>query len=199
MQNTTTREIILKAAMARFGHYGFNKTTMAEIAKDCDMSAANIYRHFDGKNDIIAVLATDLLRHQESRLRNIVTCKSSSSPEKLRNFFIESLVITKQYATEQPKMKEMVDFICQERFDLVRIHKKNKLEFVNIILQEGVASGEFIIADTAILRTAEGIIDATVMFHTPLFIDMYCTEKLESSCDKILDLLLAAITQRPQD
>ena len=31
---------ILDAAFARFGQYGLGKTTMAEIAKDCDMSAA---------------------------------------------------------------------------------------------------------------------------------------------------------------
>lgn len=196
MPNPTTRETILEAAGARFRHYGFNKTTMAEIAKDCGMSAANIYRHFNGKNDIIAVLATDLLGRQETRLGEIVACKSSNYSEKLRKFFTESLVITRKYVTEQPKMKEMVDFICQERFDLVQLHRKIKQELITTILQEGTASGEFDIADNEMVRTAEAILDSTVMFHTPLFLDMYCAEDLQSSCDKILDLLLAAIIKR---
>lgn len=37
-------DIILKAAVNRFREYGYNKTTMAEIAKDIGMSTANIYR-----------------------------------------------------------------------------------------------------------------------------------------------------------
>jgi len=199
MSNFTIRETILEAARVRFGHYGFNKTTMVEIAKDCGMSAANIYRHFNGKNDIIAVLATNLLRHQETRLAEIVACKSSGCAEKLRKFFIESIVITRQYAAEQPKMKEMVDFICQERLDLVQSHKKNKQGFIETILREGASSGEFIIADSDMISTAEAVLDSTVMFHTPLFMDMYSTEDLKSSCDRILKLILAAITRQKQD
>lgn len=199
MSNSTTRETILEAALIRFGHYGFNKTTMAEIAKDCGMSAANIYRHFNGKNDIIAVLATNLLGHQEARLTEIVTCKSSSSTKKLRKFFIESLVITRQYATEQPKMKEMVDFICQERFDLVQSHSKTKLDLIERILSEGAANEEFIIAGADMGKTAEAVLDSTVMFHTPLFMDMYSNEDLKASCDRILNLILTAITRQKQD
>ena len=39
-------EQIIAAAEKRFFYYGFGKTTMAEIASDCDMSPANIYRFF---------------------------------------------------------------------------------------------------------------------------------------------------------
>ncbi|HBJ91246.1 MAG TPA: TetR/AcrR family transcriptional regulator, partial [Hyphomonadaceae bacterium] len=51
-ETTDTREQILRAAMTRILHYGYAKTTMAEIAKDCDMSAGNIYRFFKSKLDI---------------------------------------------------------------------------------------------------------------------------------------------------
>ena len=43
---------ILDKAFLRFGRFGFGKTTMAEIAKDCDMSAGNLYRYFDNKKEI---------------------------------------------------------------------------------------------------------------------------------------------------
>ena len=49
-----TRQKILVAAQERFERYGFNKTTMNEIAKDCEMSAANIYRFFKNKGELIA-------------------------------------------------------------------------------------------------------------------------------------------------
>ena len=40
------RQVILNKAFSRFGRYGFGKTTMAEIAKDCEMSPGNLYRYF---------------------------------------------------------------------------------------------------------------------------------------------------------
>lgn len=40
---------IVAAARARFQRYGYAKTSMQEIAADCGMSAANLYRYYDGK------------------------------------------------------------------------------------------------------------------------------------------------------
>ncbi len=44
------RARILEASQGRFRQYGYNKTTMAEVAKDCGMSAANLYRYFENKH-----------------------------------------------------------------------------------------------------------------------------------------------------
>lgn len=194
MGNQKTRDIILKAAQKRFGHYGFNKTSMAEIAKDCHMSAANIYRHFDGKNDILAVLSLALFKQQESLLNNIVKSPASSSSEKLHKLFQKALHITWQHTKEQPKLREMVDFICHERLDLVQAQSEVKKRLISEILSQGKKNGEFNIDD--IDATARSFKDATVMFHTPLFMDMYSVEELTLSCEKVLELLLRAITSQ---
>ena len=51
------REKIIDAAVERFLHYGYPKTTIAELAGDCAMSPGNIYRFFKGKIDIAAEIA----------------------------------------------------------------------------------------------------------------------------------------------
>ena len=58
MKNTSLKlkkvdptDTILKAAVNRFSEYGYNKTTMVEIAKDAGMSAANIYRYYKNKEE----------------------------------------------------------------------------------------------------------------------------------------------------
>ena len=53
--------IIIDAAIRRFSEYGYNKTTMAEIAEDAAMSAANLYRYFKNKQDIAAVCSLEKL------------------------------------------------------------------------------------------------------------------------------------------
>lgn len=190
---STTREKILTAAKARFGHYGFNKTSMTEIAKDCHMSAANIYRHFNGKNDILAALATALFQKQEEDLSRFCESPFPDCSSKLHSFFLKSLALTHHYVTEQPKMKEMVDFISQERFDLIDSHRKAQQKLIQNILQEGVHRGEFVISDVA--KTAETFRTATVMFYTPLYIDLFPLSELESSCTSVVELLLGAITR----
>lgn len=197
MSDSTIRDKILQASKKRFGHYGFNKTSMTEIAKDCDMSAANIYRHFNGKNDILATLAIHIFRQQEADLTRLCETNFKDSSSKLHAFFQKALSLTHQHVTVQPKMKEMVDFICQERIDLVTPHKEAKEKLIHTILQEGVDNGEFIISN--IEKTAKAFKIATMMFHTPLFMDFCKLPELESSCTSVVNILLAAITRHPED
>ena len=191
MQNKEIREIILKAAYARFGYYGFAKTTMAEIAGDCSMSAANIYRHFSGKNDIIAEIAIKIFSSQEAQLAQVVAGEYADCSKKLHDLFQAALRLTYQYKTEQPKMKEMVDYICQKRFDLVQAHKEIKRSFIEDVLKEGCEKSEFTVTD--LQQVSLSFLQATVMFHTPLYMEMQSQAELVSSCRNVVDLLLCAI------
>jgi AcrR family transcriptional regulator len=197
MITTQSKKNILKAAFARFGYYGFSKTTMAEIASDCGMSAANIYRHFSGKNEIIAELATKIFSEQEAKLSQVVRGQFVSCSDKIHCLFQEALLLTHKYSTEQPKMKEMVEFICQERFDLVLAHKESKRALIEQVLREGVDQKEFYIND--LFSTSLAFKRATVMFHTPLFMEMYNLETLQESCRNIVTLLLISIKVNTQD
>jgi len=48
-EKNTVRCQIVEAAKKRFSHFGYAKTTMAEVAADCSMSPGNLYRFFPGK------------------------------------------------------------------------------------------------------------------------------------------------------
>ena len=58
-EKDTVRECIVEAAKKRFSHFGYAKTTMAEVASDCAMSPGNLYRFFPGKLDIAEAIATE--------------------------------------------------------------------------------------------------------------------------------------------
>ena len=59
MTKDIVRSQIIDAAKQRFSHFGYGKTTMAEIAADCSMSPGNLYRFFPGKLDIAEAIATE--------------------------------------------------------------------------------------------------------------------------------------------
>ncbi len=58
-EKDTVRDCIIEAAKKRFSHFGYAKTTMAEVAGDCEMSPGNLYRFFPGKLDIAEAIATE--------------------------------------------------------------------------------------------------------------------------------------------
>ena len=54
------REVILTAALERFGHYGFRRTSMEDIAQQAGISRAAVYLHFRNKEEVFRALARDL-------------------------------------------------------------------------------------------------------------------------------------------
>jgi AcrR family transcriptional regulator len=50
------REKILDAALARFEHYGFLKTTVDEIARQAQVGKGTVYSYFNSKKEILIAL-----------------------------------------------------------------------------------------------------------------------------------------------
>ena len=62
---TDVRERILVTAERLFREIGYQKTTVADIAKALQMSPANVYRFFDSKKSINAGVARRLMGEVE--------------------------------------------------------------------------------------------------------------------------------------
>ena len=199
MENTTentekTKERILKASWARFCHYGFGKTTMAEIGEDCEMSAANIYRFFEGKKAIMAELVKRLFRETENKLLMLIKQDAASSLEKLRAFMFVEIELTHERVANQPKIRESVDFIQNERPELIREHMDKLIGLIEKVVIEGQQTGEFGPGDSK--STAEAVFAATIMFHSPFFIATNTKEELKNLCEQVIDLLGTGLLHR---
>jgi len=118
-QNEETRIRILTAASERFTQFGYNKTTMAEIAEDCDMSAANLYRFFKNKLDIGANLACSCLDTEVLETKDIVQQAQRPAAERLNDVVMQILTYTHGQWADNPRMNEMVNAICDARMDIV--------------------------------------------------------------------------------
>ena len=83
------RQQILQAADEHFRRYGYNKTTVADLAKAIGVSAAYVYRFFESKqaigeavcamtlariDDELLAIASDTKRTAASRLRGLYKC-----------------------------------------------------------------------------------------------------------------------------
>ncbi|MFD1770298.1 TetR/AcrR family transcriptional regulator [Sphingobacterium suaedae] len=64
----TKKDQIVQVALKRFAHYGFNKTTMSEIAVDLNITKANLYYYYPDKNslikDVLVFISEDIIRNE---------------------------------------------------------------------------------------------------------------------------------------
>ena len=98
-ESEAIRRQILDAAEARFRVYGYRKTTMAEIAEDADMSAANLYRYFEDKQDIAATCAQRCTSQRLELLREVIRKPGLSASERLESFVLTMLRYTHEADT----------------------------------------------------------------------------------------------------
>ena len=74
---TNVRERILVIAERLFREIGYQKTTVADIAKALQMSPANVYRFFDSKKSINAGVARRLMGEVEQASQAIATSREA--------------------------------------------------------------------------------------------------------------------------
>ncbi len=187
-EESDTASQILDAAEQRFRTYGYNKTTMAEIANDVCMSTANLYRYFTNKLEIAADCAQRCLGKRAEQLRAIVNLDNISAADKLEQYFLTIARYTYQETHDNYKINELVGQIIAERKDIVRLKNKREQAYIAEILAQGNISGEFNISD--VIDTAEVIHASLALYQTPLFMSLYELETLESLAARTARLII---------
>lgn len=112
---TDPREAILNAAAERILHYGYNKTTMSEIAADCGMSAGNIYRFFPSKIDIAEAMTRKFSAETHQTYSAIVRDPNRSATQKMLDFFVFRMERTFRLFEKNPKLMELAEIMGRER------------------------------------------------------------------------------------
>lgn len=189
-----THQRILDAAEARFKQFGFNKTTMAEIAADCNMSAANLYRYFENKLAIGAAMACNCLGEGVDKLKEVVYSKEVQPAEKIRQFILTTLDHTYTGWSETPRINELVTAICHEKMDIVDQHVHQKKALLVTLLKEGNKEGDFDVADPDI--TADAILTAITLFDVPLLMPMFSRQAFERKAESLAELLLNGLLKK---
>lgn len=182
---------ILEAAGKRFKHYGYGKTSMAEIAADLQMSPGNLYRYFPGKIDIALAIADDHDDVKHAELTKIAEDRAKPALLRLRNIFHADMVLTYQLIEEDPKTFELASIIKTERPTWINSRLARERELLNAVLSEGVESGEFDIEDIAF--TSEMLQSAMMKFRYPQLWSNLKLPALEREFDGVTRLLLVGL------
>ena len=114
---TDTRERILVVAERLFRQIGYQKTTVADIAKELRMSPANVYRFFDSKKSIHEGVARGLMGEVEVEAQRIADRPGPAAP-RLRELMKTVHRMNSERYVGDSKLHEMVAIAMEEDWDV---------------------------------------------------------------------------------
>ena len=187
---TDVRERILGTAERLFREIGYQKTTVADIAKTLRMSPANVYRFFDSKKSITAGVARRLMGDVEQALQVIVR-KPDGATVRLRQLFETMHRINLERYAGDSKMHEMVAVAMEENWDVCQKHIDCLIGVTAEVIGDGVASGEFYTPDIG--GAALCVLTAMLRFIHPQFIAEFA-DKPTATLDQMIDFVITGLS-----
>jgi AcrR family transcriptional regulator len=187
-----TRERILVAAERLFREIGYQKTTVADIAKTLRMSPANVYRFFDSKKAIHEAVARSLMGEVEVEAQRIANTPGPAAP-RLRELLTTVHRMNCERYVGDSKLHEMVEIAMKESWEVCVAHIHRITECIGAVIAQGMASGEFEKSDVplAALCTCTAMVN---FFHPQMIAQS--ADKPGPSIDQMIDFVFAALAPR---
>jgi AcrR family transcriptional regulator len=187
-----TRERILVVAERLFRQIGYQKTTVADIAKELRMSPANVYRFFDSKKSIHEGVARGLMGEVEVETQRIADTPGPVAP-RLRELMKTVHRMNSERYVGDSKLHEMVAVAMEEDWDVCVAHMMAITQTIGSVIAQGAATGEFEVTDLeqAALCCCTGMIR---FFHPQMIAQ--CANKPGPTIDQMIDFILASMAPR---
>ena len=187
---TDVRERIRVTAEQLFREIGYQKTTVADIAKALHMSPANVYRFFDSKKSITAGVARRLMGEVEQASQVIVR-KPESAAARLCELLETMHRMNRERYAGNSKMHEMVAVAMEENWDVCQKHVDCLIGVTADVIGDGVTSGEFHTPDIG--GAALCVLTAMLRFIHPQFIAEF-VDKPTATFDQMIDFVITGLS-----
>lgn len=188
-----TASRIIEVAEELFRRVGYAKTAVADIARELDMSPANVYRFFPSKAAINEAIAEKFLVEIHGRLDALVA-EQSSAAERLERFVLEQHRFNKSQFVSERRIHEMVACAMEENWPVVDAHIQAVQKLLAAIVADGVRRGEFR-ADLVPEEAAKAICSACTGVLHPALIAQFAHKDLEEEARCLVRFLLAALAK----
>jgi AcrR family transcriptional regulator len=187
-----TRERILVVAERLFRQIGYQKTTVADIAKELRMSPANVYRFFDSKKAIHESVARSLMGEVEEAA-NAIVVRPGPAIDRMRELLTTIHRMNSERYVGDSKLHEMVEIAMEESWEVCVAHMQTVTESIAGVIAQGAASGEFEAPDVPLAALC--VCTAMMRFFHPQMIAQ-AMNKPGPSTDQMIDFVLAGLAPR---
>ncbi len=190
-----TRLRILAAAERLFRQIGYQKTTVADIARVLRMSPANVYRYFDSKKAIHEGVALRLMGEVEAAA-DVIASKSWPAADRLRALLSTINAMNTERYVGDSNLHEMVAIAMEESWDVCLAHMEVMTSIVGRVVNDGVKSGEFRAGDVETM--AKCVVTGMLRFFHPQMISQ-CADKPGPTLEQMIEFLVISLTGHAGD
>ena len=138
----SVRDQIVTAAHDYFAHYGYAKTTVADLAREIGFSKAYIYRFFESKQAIGEAIVADCLDRLFEQVR-IAVEEGQGATDKLRKFAKTVTSAGVELFFADRKLYEIAALASSEKWAAGVAYLERLQGLLEDILKEGRENGEF--------------------------------------------------------
>lgn len=190
----TTRELdqrrrIVATAERLFREIGFQKTTVADIARDLGMSPANVYRFFGAKSEISAAVAGHLMGEVEAAVEKIAHGPGPAE-ERLRALVCANEAMNAARYVGERKIHDMVEAALDENWPIIDQHIDHIDALLEVVIASGMAGGEFAFGDA---RLSARLVHAACIRYCHPRLMVECAHRSGPTSAQMVDFCLAAL------
>lgn len=138
----SVRDQIVEAATEHFGHFGYEKTTVSDLAKAIGFSKAYIYKFFDSKQAIGEVICANRLTII-TEIVNSALADAPTASEKLRRLFKVLTEAGSDLFFHDRKLYDIASVAARDCWPSAAAYDESLRQLIQHILLEGRQSGEF--------------------------------------------------------
>jgi AcrR family transcriptional regulator len=136
------REQILEAAQEHFSHYGFDKTTVSDLAKAIGFSKAYVYKFFDSKEAIGEAICAKTLSAIVAAVEEAMA-GASTPTEKFRRMFKTLTATGASLFFNDRKLHDIAAHSAGEGWPSARAYAERIRQILMEVVREGRETGEF--------------------------------------------------------
>jgi AcrR family transcriptional regulator len=138
----SVRDQVIEAATEHFGHFGYEKTTVSELAKSIGFSKSYIYKFFDSKQAIGEVICANRLA-MIMAIVNSAIADAPSASEKLRRLFRALTEAGSDLFFHDRKLYDIAAVAARDKWPSAEAHEERLRKLIEHIIVEGRQAGEF--------------------------------------------------------
>ncbi|RUN78334.1 TetR/AcrR family transcriptional regulator [Sphingomonas sp. TF3] len=188
--DTHKRGAIVSAAKAHFSHYGYDKTTVSDLAKAIGFSKAYIYKFFESKQAIGEAICTECLTHILYGIHESLK-DATTATDKLRILFKKIVEESLLLFFDDRKLYDIAAASARERWKSSQIYASRVTEILHGIILEGRDSGEFE-RKTPLDEVGRSILQVMQPFMNPMMLE-HNLDALPEAPREVANLVLRSL------
>jgi len=171
------RARILAVAEKRFRRVGHHKTSVADIASELGMSAANVYRFFPSRDAINEAICRRIVNQLDDTAAAIA-CTNRPVLEKLDRLLTAIHHHNKSKLIADRGLHDLTVAALQEHWAIIKAHLARMAAIFEVIIREGIEAGELDVEDPA--EAARGVTTAFMPSFHPMLLE-HCVQHGEDT------------------